>query len=89
MIHELFPYGYLDRGHLLKIPIKMIVGTRDRDLPNIYDSNIKYYPIYKDSGLNVTLDVIENHDHYDVILNSYLSLGIIRSFEIQNICPNN
>lgn len=45
--------------------------------------------MYRDNGLNVTLNEVENHDHYDLILDVDVALTKIREFEIKQIDPRN
>ena len=87
-VDMVMPY-YWVKSKIMRIPVRLVVGTPDKEFPQIYDHNHKYFKVYRDSGIDVTLTEVENQDHYDLILNADLSLTKIREFEISQIDSNN
>lgn len=55
-LEQVLPRGYL--GKKIHIPINLVTGTKDKEFPQIYDHNQKYFKIYKDAGLDITLNEV-------------------------------
>jgi hypothetical protein len=87
-ISQCYQFYYLSLGPL-KQRVDYIVGVKHLEFPQIYNMNVKWYPIYKEKGFDVSLSLNENHDHYDLVLDPHLALDRIREHDLRQISPHN
>lgn len=87
-IHQCYQPYYFSLGPLRQ-RVDYLVGVKHLEFPQIYQMNVKWAPLYKEKGFDVSLTINENHDHYDLVLNPHLALDRLREHELRLVDPQN